>query len=49
MVTNIESPLHNRFARSNENIAIVSESIAEDPIVSIPRRSRELGLSHGTL
>ena len=34
------------FARSAENIAIVSESIAEDPNVLIPRRSQELGLSY---
>ena len=29
--TNIERPVHHRFARSAENIAIVSKSIAEDP------------------
>ena len=34
--------------RSAENIAIVSESVAEDPYVPIPRRSQELGLSYGT-
>ena len=33
VVTNIERPVHHRFARSAEIIAIVSESIAEDPIV----------------
>ena len=49
VVTNIERPVHHRFARSAENIAIVSESVAEDPNVSIPRRSQELGLSYGTL
>ena len=49
MVTNIERPVYHRFARSAENIAIVSESVAEDPNVSIPRRSQELGLSYGTL
>ena len=37
------------FACFAENIAIVSESAAEDPNVSIPRRSQELGLSYGTL
>ena len=42
VVANIERPLHNRFA---ENIATVSESVAEDPDVSISRRSQELGLS----
>ena len=49
MVTNIERPVHHRFARSAENIAIVSESVNEDLNVSIPRRSQELGLSYGTL
>ena len=39
VVTNIERPVHHRFARSSENISIVSESITEDPNVSIPRRS----------
>ena len=47
--TNIERPVHHRFARSVENIAIVSESVAEDPNVSTSRRSLELGLSHGTI
>ena len=46
VVTNIEGPVHHRFARSAKNISIVSESVAEDPNVSIPRR---LGLSWGTL
>ena len=46
MVTN--NDLH-CFVRSAENIAIVSESVAEDPNVSIPRRSQELGLSYGIL
>ena len=36
VVTNIERPVHHRFARSAENIAIISESVAEDPNVSIP-------------
>ena len=38
-----------RFARSAENIAIVSESVAEGPNVLTPPRSQELGLSYGTL
>ena len=46
VVTNIERPGHLCFARSAENIAIVSESVAEDSNVSIPRRSQELGLSY---
>ena len=38
MVTNTERPVHHRFARSAEN---VSESVAEDPNMSILRRSQE--------
>ena len=45
----LEKPVHNRFACSGENIATVSQSVAENPNVSIPRRSHELGLSYGTL
>ena len=45
MVANIERPVHHRFARSAKNIAIVSENLAEDPNVSIPLPSQELGLS----
>ena len=41
--------MHHRFACCTENIAIVSESVAEDPNVSISRHSQELGLSYGTL
>ena len=46
MVTTIERPMHHRFARSAENIAIVGESVAEDLNVSI---SQELGVSYGLL
>ena len=49
MATNIERPVHHRFTCSTENIAIVSENVAEDQNVSIPRRSQELGQSYGTL
>ena len=49
VVTNIERPVHYRFTCSAENIAIVSESVAEGPNVSIHRRSQELELSFGTL
>ena len=49
VVTNIEIPVHHRCARSAENIAIASASIAEYPNVSIPRHSHELGLYYGTL
>ena len=45
MVTNIEMPVHHRFARSAENIAIVSECVAEDPNDPISLRSQKLGLS----
>ena len=46
MVTNI---VHHRFACSAKNIAIVSESIAEDLNVSFPRRCQELGLPYDIL
>ena len=36
-------------SRSAENISIVTESFAEDPNISIPRRSQPLGLSYDTL
>ena len=43
VVTNIERPVHHRFAYSAENIDIVSESVAENSNVSINHRSQELG------
>ena len=49
VITNIERPVHHRFTRSTENIAIASKSIAEDPNVSIPLYPQKLGLSYGTL
>ena len=49
MFTNIERPVHNLFARSAENIAIVSENVAKGPNVSIPRNPQKLGLSYDTL
>ena len=36
VVTNIVMPVYHYFARSAENIAVLSESVAEDPNVSIP-------------
>ena len=48
VVTNIERPVHYRFGRSAKNIAVVSESVAENPNVSIPRRSPGIELSYGT-
>ena len=41
--------MHNRFARSAKDAAIVSKSAAKNPNVSIPYRFQELGLSDGTL
>ena len=49
MVANIERPVHQCFARSAENIAIVNENVVEDPNVSIPCRSQDLELSYSTL
>ena len=49
VVTKIERPVCHHFARSVENIPIISESVAEDLNVSIPRRSQKLGLSYGAL
>ena len=49
MVINIERSAHHRFARSAKNIAILSESVAEDLNLFNSRRSQELGLSYGTL
>ena len=42
VLTNIERPVHHRFVHSAENTAIVSESVAEAPKVSIPRRPQKL-------
>ena len=41
--------LHYRFTRTAENVVIESESVAEDPNVSIHRQPQELGLSHYAL
>ena len=49
LVRNIERPMQYHFARTDENIAVVSESVAEDPNALIARRSQELGLYFGTL
>ena len=48
VVINIDWPENHRYPRFAENIAI-SESAAEVPNVTIPRRSQELGLSYGRL
>ena len=49
VVTNIQRPVHHRFAHSAKNIAIVNESVAEDSNVTIPRRPPELGPFYGIL
>ena len=48
-VTDIARRVHHRLDRAAENIAAVSQSVAEDPNVSLPRRCQELGQSYGTL
>ena len=45
----IEKPVYHRFALFAENIAIVSDIVAEDTNVSIPRSSQALRLSYGIL
>ena len=47
LVTNIQRPVHHHFACSAANIAIVVESVAADPKVSIPDRSQQLELPYG--
>ena len=42
VAANIKRPVHHRFALFTKNIAIVSESVAEEPNVSIPHCSQEL-------
>ena len=49
VVTNIERPVHHRFVRFANNIAIVNESVAQHTNVSIASRSQELELSYGML
>lgn len=48
-VTNVKLPVRTRSARSAENIAAVAESVAENPGLSIPRRSQQLGISKTSL
>ena len=48
-VSDVKTPTRTRSARSTENIAAVAESVAENPGLSISRRSQELGLSKATL
>ena len=49
VVTNVERPVQHRFAHSAENISVINEYVNEDPNVSNPSRSQELGLAYGTL
>ena len=42
VVINIERPVQHHFTHSAESIAIVSESVAKDPNVSILRQTQEL-------
>lgn len=46
---NVPVPKRARSARSEENIAAVRASVAEQPKQSIPRRSQELGISQTSL
>ena len=50
VVKNIERPKHHRFARSAENIAIVSENVAETrlcPFISVLRNQNRLTAHYG--
>ena len=44
-VTDTIVPVRQRNARSEPNIAAVNESVRENPNLSVPRRSQELGIS----
>ena len=44
-VTDTIVPVRQRNARSEANITAVNESVRENPSLSIPRRSQELGIS----
>ena len=43
-----ETPIRLRSGRSQEHIDMVRESVAEDPRMSIPRRSQQLGIPQTT-
>ena len=45
---NVQVPIRQKTAQSNENIAAVQASVAEDRNLTIPRHSQELGLSQTT-
>lgn len=45
-VTDIVRSVHYRNVRSAENIAVVAQSVEEDPNSSISRRAHHLGLCY---
>ena len=45
LVMDQPTPVRRRNARSDQNIVAVRENVNEDPILSIPHRAQELGLS----
>lgn len=47
-VQNARTSTHTRSGRSTENIADVSDSVADQPNLSIRRRSQQLGISRST-
>ncbi|XP_050301230.1 uncharacterized protein LOC126739527 [Anthonomus grandis grandis] len=47
-VANIKTPRHARRGRSEHNIAIVAESVNENPRTSIRHRSQQLDLTYST-
>jgi hypothetical protein len=48
-VSEVKSPVRRRRVRSAENIAAVAESVAENPRMSIPRRSQQLHITQTSL
>ena len=48
-VTDTIVPVRQRNARSEANIAAVNESVHENPNLSVPRRSQELGISQTSI
>ena len=48
-ITNIARHVHHRNIRSAKNIAVVAESVKEDPNMLIPRCAQNLGLPYGLL
>lgn len=48
-LSDIKRPVRMRSVRSVENIAAVAESVADNPGLSIPKRSQQLGISQTSL